>query len=181
MGASVRVCKGGRARRAGSGERLQHYSSTGGGNLRKPGSLNPSPGPPDPKPETGGGLKRADPRCKPESRKASQPETQTRDANPRREPETRKASPREMKRRTPNANPKRAKLSKLSRNANPKPQSAKRKPEPRRAGKVTRAGRRENPSRALKTGANQIVIPLDKPQWIVAQWPLSTHTIPGTS
>ena len=27
--------------------------------------------------------------------------------------------------------------------------------------------------------ANQIVKPLDKPQWIVAQWPLSTHTIPG--
>ena len=27
--------------------------------------------------------------------------------------------------------------------------------------------------------ANQIIKPLDKPQWIVAQWPLSTHTIPG--
>ena len=27
--------------------------------------------------------------------------------------------------------------------------------------------------------ANQIVKPLDKPQWIEAQWPLSTHTIPG--
>ena len=32
-----------------------------------------------------------------------------------------------------------------------------------------------------KDGANQIVKPLDKPQWIVAQWPLSTHTIPGYS
>ena len=33
--------------------------------------------------------------------------------------------------------------------------------------------------REEKDGANQIVKPLDKPQWIEAQWPLSTHTIPG--